>query len=142
MPCGYTLDARPLEPVQIVGDLTKLRGGADLPAEEIEIEVIANAATCFDRQSPLVLMGDSHVLVYSAGGDLHAKDAGLPEHLSRRVAEPIDLIGVRGSGASATRIDLLRRKDGMAGKKWVVWVFAARDLTESDGWRHVPVIPK
>jgi hypothetical protein len=35
---------------------------------------------------------------------------------------------------------LLRRRDQMEGKKAVIWLFAARDLTESDGWRVVPVM--
>jgi alginate O-acetyltransferase complex protein AlgJ len=71
---------------------------------------------------------------------MHAKDAGLVEHLSAAIGAPIDRVAVRGSGATATRIELLRRRDQMAGKKAVIWLFAARDLTESDGWRVVPVI--
>ncbi len=53
----------------------------------------------------------------------------------------VDLIGVRGSGATTTRISLLRRRDNLAGKKTVVWCLSFREFTESfDGWRKVPVI--
>ena len=62
-----------------------------------------------------------------------------------RSGKTVDLVAVRGSGATPSRINLLRRaqKDPAywAGKKWVVWCFAAREFTESDGWRKVPLKP-
>jgi len=89
----------------------------------------------------LALLGDSHVLVSSVGGDMHAEGAGFGEHLAGELFRPLDRIGVRGSGAAAPRIDLLRRKDNLAGKEVVVWVFAVRDLTEAEGgWPKVPVV--
>jgi alginate O-acetyltransferase complex protein AlgJ len=46
-----------------------------------------------------------------------------------------------GGGANAGRIDLARRRDNLAGKRVVIWVFAARELTESpEGWKRIPVI--
>jgi alginate O-acetyltransferase complex protein AlgJ len=42
-------------------------------------------------------------------------------------------------------VNLLRRAqadpDYLGGKRLVIWCFAARELTESDGWRHVPITP-
>lgn len=93
------------------------------------------------RESPVLLLGDSHVLVFSAGGDLHAEGAGLPEHLSRELSLPVDLIGVRGSGATPARVNLLRRGDGLAGKRVVVWVLSVREYTEGQGWQKVPIAP-
>ena len=65
----------------------------------------------------------------------------MPDHIAAGLGIPVDLVGVRGSGATATRISLLRRKDNLEGKKLVIWCFSIREYTESfSGWRKVPVI--
>ena len=51
-----------------------------------------------------------------------------------------DVVGVRGSGASPSRIALLRRGDQLAGKKVVIWLLTAREFTETQGWRPVPIV--
>ena len=72
---------------------------------------------------------------------MHARGAGLADHLARELGFPVDLLGVRGSGSTTARITLLRRRDNVAGKKLVVWCFSAREFTESfSGWRRVQVI--
>ncbi|MDJ0841183.1 MAG: hypothetical protein QNK37_32020 [Acidobacteriota bacterium] len=92
------------------------------------------------RESPILLMGDSHTLVFHAGGDLFARGAGLPDLLALNLGFPVDLIGVRGSGATATRLDLMRREDNLAGKKLVIWVFSVREFTQgARDWSKVPV---
>ncbi len=92
------------------------------------------------RESPVLLMGDSHTLVFHIP-DLHARGAGLADHLAHQFGFPMDLIGVRGSAASATRIALYRRRDQLAGKKLVVWCFSMREFTESfSGWRPLTII--
>lgn len=91
------------------------------------------------RESPVLLLGDSHNLVFSVGGDLHARGAGLPDHLARELGFPVDLVAVRGSGATPSRVNLLRRGDGVAGKAVVVWVLSVREYTEGQGWREVPL---
>ena len=70
--------------------------------------------------------------------------AGLADQArARNWAFAVDVVGVRGSGATPARINLLRRKDNMAGKKLVIWCFSAREFTEATGgWRLVPVIGK
>ena len=93
-----------------------------------------------DRDSPVLLMGDSHTLVFH-DPDLYARGAGLPDHLALRFGFPVDLVGIRGSASTTTRIELLRRRDNLKGKKLVVWCFSCREFTESTtGWRKVPVI--
>jgi len=92
------------------------------------------------RQSPLVLLGDSHNLIYSVGGDMLAVSSGFPENLAARIGFAPDVVGVRGSGATPARNNLARRADNMAGKKMVVWCFSVREFTEGTGWRKVPVI--
>ncbi len=95
-----------------------------------------------DRDSPVILMGDSHTLVFHVGGDLHARGAGLADHLALEFGFPVDLVGVRGAGTTVPRIDLARRRDNLKGKKLVIWCFSARQFTESvNGWMTgVPVV--
>jgi len=92
------------------------------------------------RDSPVLLLGDSHNLIFHAGGDMHHSGAGLPDHLARQLGYPVDLLAVRGSGATPSRISLLRRRDNLKGKRVVIWVLAAREFTEGQGWRKIPVI--
>ena len=95
------------------------------------------------RESPILLLGDSHTLVFHAGEDMHGTGAGLADQLALELGFPVDVVGVRGSGATPARINLLRRKDNLAGKKLVIWCFSAREFTEATGgWRLVPVIRK
>ena len=95
------------------------------------------------RESPILLLGDSHTLVFHAGEDMHGAGAGLADQLALELGFPVDVIGVRGSGATPARINLMRRQDNLAGKKLVIWCFSAREFTEaSGGWRLVPVIGK
>lgn len=126
--------------VQITGDLWRdlePADGSKPPKETVPLTFLRSIET--RRDSPVLLLGDSHVLVFHAGDDLHARGAGLPEHLSQALGTPVDLIGVRGSGATPARVNLLRRGDGLAGKKVVVWVLAVREYTEGQGWQKVPV---
>ena len=73
-----------------------------------------------DRNSPVLLIGDSHTLVFNDGGDLHTRGAGLADHLTLELGFAIDHIGIRGSGTTVPRIELARRKDNLKGKKLVI----------------------
>lgn len=97
-----------------------------------------------ERDSPVLLIGDSHTLVFNAGDDLYARGAGLADHMALEFGFPVDLVGVRGAGTTVPRVDLARRKDNLKGKKLVVWCFSARQFTESvNGWMTgVPVVVK
>lgn len=93
------------------------------------------------RESPVLLLGDSHTLVFHAGGDMLAVDAGLADLLALDLGFGVDLVGVRGSGATPSRVALRRRGDNLKHKRIVVWVFTCRELTESTtGWATVPII--
>jgi hypothetical protein len=137
-----------LQKVAIKGDLNQMSGGTG-PAEELDLSVVSTKADGTpvesDPKSPVILLGDSHTLVFNAGGDLHAKGAGLFDHLSAQLGFPVDLLGVRGSGVTPARIKLFQRskKDGnyLAGKKALIWCFAARDFTGTGGWRKIPAAP-
>ena len=134
----------------ITGDLTR-EGGVPEPPEELRLRGVVSGTgrdrsqVSPDPYSPIVLLGDSHNLVFHAGDDMHATGAGLPDQLAFELGLPIDLVAVRGSGATAARVNLLRRAQAnpeyWSRKQIVIWCFAARELTESDGWRLVPVAP-
>ncbi len=135
------------EELVIHGDLAALAGMTD-STETLPFTRVSRAEggqlvpVPVDRKSPVLLMGDSHNLVFHAGGDMHATGGGLPDHLALELGRAVDLVAVRGSGATTPRINLARRGDQLAGKNVVVWCFAAREFTESvTGWRAIPVIP-
>jgi len=96
-----------------------------------------------DRASPVILLGDSHTLVFHAGRDMLAKGAGLADQLALELGFAVDLVGVRGSGATPARVNLYRRGRAddtyLSKKKVIVWCFSVREFTESLGWSKVPV---
>ena len=95
-----------------------------------------------DPNSSIVLLGDSNCLVFSSGGDMHARGAGIFDYLSQGLGQRIDLLGVKGSGIDTARVDLFRRSmdiNYLRKKKLVIWLFAAYELTESRGWKKIPV---
>lgn len=98
-----------------------------------------------DPTSPVVLLGDSHNLVFHAGDDMHTTGAGLADQLAYELGIAVDLVAVRGAGSTAARVNLLRRaqrnSEYWSGKRLVVWCFSAREFTESDGWSLVPILP-
>lgn len=124
----------------ITGDL-----GGD--PEEIRLQfrnIKADSASA--KLHPLLLVGDSHLLVFHSGGDLHAAGAGLPDQLAAATGAMPDVIGVRGSGATSSRLALARRTRTdagyLSGKKVVVWCFAGREFTEADSWKKIPILRK
>ena len=137
-----------VHPVAIHGDLAQMMGMNDLQ-ESLDLSFVkvqeSGQSEVSDSSSPVILLGDSHTLVFNAGGDLHAKGAGLFDHLSARLGFPVVLLGVRGSGVTPARIKLYQRskKDAsyLKGKKAVIWCFAGRDFTVTGGWRKIPVAP-
>jgi hypothetical protein len=138
-PKNLAFDAQE-EGVEIQGDL----GGEK---EKVNLRVVrAKGQTTRlepDRGSPILLLGDSHVLVFHDGGDMHAAGAGLPDQLAFELGAPIDVLGVRGSGATSARVSLARRAratpDYLTAKKVVIWCFGARELTQADAWKLVPL---
>jgi len=133
--------------VTIKGDLGDLAGSNTKKPEpeKIAVRMISDketgAAVNPDPNSPLLIIGDSHTLVFH---DFLAEKSGLLDQLAYETGFAPDLIGTRGSGATSVRVSLYRRArkdpDYLAKKKMIVWCFAAREFTESDqGWDKVPV---
>lgn len=132
--------------IEFTGDLVTLlpHGVAKSGPEKAFVRVVTDKASGApvkpDPDSALLLMGDSHTLVYH---DFLAQGAGLVDQLANELGFAPDLIGTRGSGATAVRIDLYRRtrKDPgyLAKKKMIIWCFSAREFTEADAWARIPV---
>ena len=137
--------------VTIAGDLWKALGDQAIPRETLPLRFISMVGGAGpvqpDRASPIVLLGDSHTLVFHAGGDdMLATGAGLADQLAMELGLAVDMVGVRGSGATPARISFYRRSQGdkqyLDAKKLVVWCFSAREFTEAQGWRKVPIKPR
>lgn len=133
--------------VAIRGDLIELLGGggAGPKDESIAVRAVSDAAGGSavepDAASPVLLLGDSHTLVFH---DFLAQRAGLLDQLAMELGFPPDVIGTRGSGATPVRVTLYRRSvkepTYLAKKKVVVWCFSAREFTEAEsGWQKIPV---
>jgi hypothetical protein len=131
------------------GDLAALvsRDARKAAPEKIAVQSVSEkgtgAAVQEDANSPVLLLGDSHTLIYHDRDFLPVR-AGLVDQLALQLGFAPDLIGTSGSGATPVRINLYRRsvKDPgyLTKKKIVVWCFAAREFTEAtEGWAKVPV---
>ncbi len=129
--------------ITIQGDLLKMLGQANLPGETLPLRAVTGATD--DKASPVLLLGDSHCLVYHIGGDMHATGAGLADQLAAELGIGVDCLGERGSGATPSRVTLYRRAKAEPGylqnKKVMIWCLSAREFTETPRWSLVPVTP-
>ena len=91
-----------------------------------------------DEKADVLLLGDSFTNVFSQAPMGWGEAAGLAPHLARALGRPLDVIAQNDSGAFATRKLLSEAlnagEDRLAGKKLVIWEFAARELSVGD-WR-------
>src|SRR5437016_12023671 len=91
------------------------------------------------KDADILLLGDSFSNIYSLAALGWGESAGFGEQLSRALGgHPLDCILRNSDGAFATREilsrDLARGRDRLAGKKMVIWEFAARELAFGD-WK-------
>src|SRR5947207_1948829 len=105
------------------------------PPEKVTIRqvVTGNALWRPSKEADVLLLGDSFSNIFSFEAMSWGESAGFAEHLSFALRRPIDCI-LRNSDASfATREilsnELARGRDRLAGKKLVIWEFAARELS-------------
>jgi alginate O-acetyltransferase complex protein AlgJ len=134
-------------PVQFTGDLTEIMRGYGIQSgpEELMVRRVeekrSGASVQADANSPVLLLGDSHALVFH---DFLSERSGLLDQLAYELGFPPDVIGVRGAGSTPLLITLYRRSakepEYLSRKKIVIWCFAAREFTEeTEGWQKVPV---
>jgi len=119
----------------IAAMLKLTKGDQFFPPEKVTIRqvVTGNGLWRPSRQADVLLLGDSFSNIFSFDAMGWGEAAGFPEHLSVALRRPIDCI-LRNSDASfATREilsnELARGRDRLAGKKLVIWEFAARELS-------------
>jgi alginate O-acetyltransferase complex protein AlgJ len=91
-----------------------------------------------DAKSEVLFLGDSFANIFSLEPMGWGESAGLAEHLSLALGLPVDSITRNDAGSFATREmlakELQRGHDRLAGKKLVIWEFAARELAFGD-WK-------
>lgn len=91
----------------------------------------------------VLLLGDSFANIYSLAGMGWGEAAGLAERLAIALGgRDLDAILRNDAGSHATRRmladELARGRDRLAGKKLVIWEFAARELSHGD-WKDLPL---
>jgi len=75
--------SRAVRPLEITGDLQGMLGTPG--TEKLSLRFVGTEASSGatpvlpERTSPIVLLGDSHTLVFQAGSDMHASGAGLAD---------------------------------------------------------------
>ena len=151
-----TIDAirGPLSSIEIVGDQVKGSEWEGSTAKET-LQVTYAGTSNGERiepvpasdDSPVLLIGDSHTLVFSEGGDMHTKAAGLRDHLQAEFGYPLAHVGVRGSGLVQARRQLYQKAAPnptfWESKKLVVWTFSVREFTQSfDKLISIPIEKK
>lgn len=107
------------------------------PAEAVTIHEVASWHPAKDAD--ILLLGDSFSNIFSLEALGWGESAGFAEHLSHALGDrPLDCILRNSDGAFATREilsrELARGRDRLAGKKIVIWEFAARELAFGD-WK-------
>ncbi len=91
-----------------------------------------------NRNSDVLLLGDSFANIFSADAMKWGADSGLAEALGYHLGRPVDAILRNDAGAWATRKlladELKRGRDRLEGKTVVIWEFAIRELANGD-WK-------
>jgi hypothetical protein len=130
--------------LSINGDLGQISEEESIRAPETIALRVITGAELKDPNSPLLLFGDSHNLVFDIGGEMHATGAGLPSQLAYELGIGVDVMGIFGSGATSSRVNIFRRAsreaDFLKQKKIFIWCLSAREFSEGRGWSaKVPV---
>jgi hypothetical protein len=130
-----------------VGDLVDMlelpEDQALFSPQEVQIHQVQDAqgnAWEPDPNAEILLLGDSFTNVFSLEGMGWGAAAGLAPQLALALGRPLDVIAQNDSGAFVTRQALARElaagNDRLAGKRVVIWEFAARELSAGD-WKRL-----
>ena len=107
------------------------------PAETV---TLADYGIGTDRNSAILLLGDSFANIFSSEALKWGTCGGLAETIGAMIGHPVDAIIRNDAGAFATRQllanELKRGNDRLTGKKIVVWEFAIRELANGD-WKMI-----
>ena len=135
------------EKFTITGDLVASPGLESTPKEELTLTKVGTgpviapvpvpAATA---GSPVILMGDSHTMVFTDGASLgmHCRGAGLRDHLQAALGFPLIQLSNQNSGGTGARRLLTQRLQAdpayLTDVKAIIWVFSIREFTMGK-WR-------
>jgi hypothetical protein len=133
--------------VERVGDLVDMLKLPDdqhwFRPQSVTIEQVQDASGALWESDPagdVLLLGDSFTNVFSMDTMGWGESAGLAAQLALALGRGVDVIAQNDSGAYATRLALARElaagDDRLAGKRVVIWEFAARELSVGD-WRAI-----
>jgi alginate O-acetyltransferase complex protein AlgJ len=132
---------------EVTGDLA---AGYDPPKESLVVRFAGKAdgkggiekVEPNAKASPVIVVGDSHTLIFSEGGDMLLSGAGMTDHLQSLLGFPVYRQANKGSGVDAARGQLARtaaQTPGFYGnKKIVIWCVGARTFTVERQWRVIP----
>ena len=115
------------------------------PPEKVIVNSVINDQGEFwqpSKNAAILFLGDSFSNIYSLEGMGWGKAAGLAEHLSYFLQQPLDAIRRNDEASIATRkmlqTDQKGGRDRLSGKKIVIWEFAMRELTQGN-WTPLDV---
>lgn len=145
-PAGYRAEPREARHTgDTVAMLDLPAGQALYPPESVTLRFVVGPdgdPWRSSRQADVLVLGDSFSNMYSLATMGWGEAAGFVEQLSYVLQRPVDRIVQNDQGAHATRALLSREagaeNDRLAGKRVVVWQFAARELASGD-WRVTPL---
>jgi alginate O-acetyltransferase complex protein AlgJ len=144
----YTLGSA--ESLTIAGDQVKgtlLEG--QVAAETLSLQAVSyqgQRGVAPDPAASVLLLGDSHTLVFSDGTDpaMHCTGAGVLDHLAYLIQAPVSRVGAKASGLVQARKQLFydfgQNKAFWDAKKAVVWMFSTREFTQTTSpYRPIPI---
>lgn len=126
------------------GDLARMLNLPAVHSETVRVRQVVDGNRYWrpSTESEVLFLGDSFANIYSLEPMGWGEAAGLVEHLSLALGLPLDALTRNDAGAHATREmlakELQRGNDRLAGKKLVIWEFAARELACGD-WKLIPL---
>ena len=132
------------------GDLGRMlllpQKSSSIQTEEVIVDQVIEETGMIwqpDKQSPILLLGDSFTNIYSSSGLQLGAGGGLAEHLSLYLQRPVDVLARNDDGAYSSRemlaVEMQRGRDRLAGKRFVIWEFAERELSHGD-WKMIPLM--
>jgi alginate O-acetyltransferase complex protein AlgJ len=143
-PVRFQRVANRVERVGDITDMLKLPEQQRLfPKEAIMIHTVKGEDDALwepDAGAQVLLLGDSITNVFTADYMGWGEAAGLAPQLAFELKRPVDVLAQNDAGAHATRKalegELKAGEDRLAGKKVVIWEFAARELSVGD-WTRI-----
>ena len=130
----------------ITGDLAASPGLEGTPREELTLTKTGTGTSTSTEpipaatSSPVILMGDSHTMVFTDGASLgmHCQGAGLRDHLQAALGFPLVQLSNQNSGGTGARRLFNQRLQAnpayLKEVKALIWVFSIREFTMGK-WR-------